>query len=90
MPQADGPLAYVVQKGSQQHLLVLATSPSEGVEDIQAVALVPGRHGVEQPLLLLAEMSGNNLPLLRAQASAQRGEELAYAVGCSSRRHWDY
>jgi hypothetical protein len=27
---------------------------------------------------------------LRAQASAQRGEELAYAVGCSSRRHWDY
>jgi len=73
MPQADRPLAYVVQKGGQQHLLVLAASRLEGMEDVQAMALIPRRHGVEQPLLLLAEMSADNLPLLRPQASPQRG-----------------
>jgi len=74
MPQADGPLAYVVQEGSQQHLLILAACPRQGMEDVQAVALVSGRHGVEQAQLLLAETSSNNLPLLPAQASPQRGE----------------
>jgi hypothetical protein len=44
------------------------------MEDVQAVALVSGRHGVEQAQLLLAETSSNNLPLLPAQASPQRGE----------------
>jgi len=39
------------------------------MEDVQAVALVSGRHGVEQAPLLLAETSADNLPLLRPQAS---------------------
>jgi len=87
MPQADGPLANVVQKGGQQHLLVLAALPSERVEDVQAVALISRCHGVEQPPLLPAETSADNAPLLRTQASPQRGEQLAYPVGRSSQRH---